>query len=75
MTFEVTVNWHNPIEACEEMRRLDLKFKTTSDSPLHHDNRCGLLHGDIAFEVATETTVGEILHLLEPDPWRQNETS
>ena len=66
------VDWHNPVAACEEMRRLDLKFNTPQTSPLHHDNRCGLLHGSIEFEVVAETTVVEILESLKPDPWRLN---
>jgi hypothetical protein len=44
VTFQVTVNWHDPHEACKELRRLDIKFGTEVNSPLHHDNRCGLLH-------------------------------
>lgn len=43
------VNWNNPHEACMEYRRLDIHFKTGVDSPLHHDNRCTLLHGTVPF--------------------------
>lgn len=58
------VDWNNPVAACEEMRRLDRRFKTLPNSPLHHDNRCQLLHGDTSFDV-----VADIMALLEPDPW------
>lgn len=29
-------------EECDEYKRLDELFKTSPDSPLHHDNRCPL---------------------------------
>jgi hypothetical protein len=65
--FEVTVNWHNPKEKCNELRRLDLKFNTTQASPLHHDNRCELAHNPAPmFEVVREVSVQECLDLLEP---------
>lgn len=61
------VDWNNPVAACDEMRRLDLRFHTSKDSPLHHDNRCQLLHGNVEFDV-----VADIMALLEPDPWNPN---
>lgn len=39
------MNWRNKHEACAEYKRLDSKFKTSPDSPLHHDNRCALCTG------------------------------
>lgn len=54
------VNWHNPHEACAEMKRLDKKFSTSPDSPLHHDNRCTMLHG---------VTDAELFELLQPVGW------
>lgn len=43
------MDWNNPHEACEEYRRLDSKFGTTVDSPLHHDHRCKLNHSNETF--------------------------
>ena len=32
-------------ETCANWKRLDAKFKTEPNSPLHHDNRCELCKG------------------------------
>lgn len=34
------MNWHDPIDACAEYKRLDDKYSTDQRSPLHHDMRC-----------------------------------
>lgn len=57
---DLFVNWHNPHEACQELRRLDKTFSTSTASPLHHDNRCKMNHSDILFEIQ---------ELLEPIGW------
>lgn len=38
------ITQRTPQEYCELLKRLDIQFKTTKASPLHHDNRCGLDH-------------------------------
>ena len=48
----MNVNWNSPREVCKELRRLDEKYATERDSPLHHDNRCVLNHTKHPFLVA-----------------------
>lgn len=36
------INWNDHSQACAELKRLDARFGTSPDSPLHHDNRCSV---------------------------------